>query len=137
MTPQPMTTDLWMLVATGLWSLCIPQIYAVGRLITPGGFTWAFGNRDAPFAMPAWAQRALRAHANLTENLGLFAILILVAHVTGRANGLTAEGAEIFFIARVAHTLFYSTGITFLYLRTLAYTAGIAGEILILVQLFQ
>jgi len=128
------TTDLWMLVYSGLLSLLIPVIYLTGRVQTPGGMQWAFGNRDTTLKIPDWAERAQRAHANLTENLAPFAILVLVAHASGHANSTTAVGAQMFFWARVAHLIIYTAGITVL--RTLVFFVGAAGEVLILVQLF-
>lgn len=129
-----MTTDLWMLVATGLLSMLVPTIYAAARFQAAGGMPWAFGNREKPLdGVPEWGQRAIRAHANLTENLAPFAILVLAAAVAGKANAMTAMGAQMFFFARIAHLLIYTAGIT--YLRTLAFFIGTAGEILILVQL--
>ena len=130
-----MTTDLWMLVATGLWSALIPLIYLVGRSRVPGGVAWAFGNRDAGLDVAPWVSRAIRSHANTIENLAFFAILVLVAHVAGKANGTTALGATLFFWGRLAHTFIYIAGVP--YLRTAAFFVAIAGELLILVQLFK
>jgi len=129
-----MTTDLTMLVATALLCLLMPVVYLVGRSAAPGGLAWGFGNRDAPLDVPAWTARAVRAHANLVENLAPFAILVLVAHVSGRANATTALGATLFFWARVAYAAIYTAGIA--YLRTAAFFVGTAGELLILAQLF-
>ncbi|HKY90429.1 MAG TPA: MAPEG family protein [Nevskiaceae bacterium] len=130
-----MTTDLWMLVATALLAAAIPLVYAAGRFQVPGGFRWAFGNREAPLTgVPEWAQRTVRAHANLTENIAGFAILVLVAAVAGKANEMTALGAQLFFWGRVAHLGLYTAGVT--YLRTVAFFVAAAGEVLILIQLF-
>jgi uncharacterized MAPEG superfamily protein len=128
-----LTTDLRMLVYTGVLSLLLPLVYGVGRFSTPGGLKWGAGNRDGEMRFPAWSERAARAHANLTENLAPFAILVLVAHLGGQANDLTALGARIFFWARLAHIIVYTAGITGL--RTLVFGAGLAAEILILVQI--
>lgn len=130
-----MTTDLTMLVATGLLCLLIPTIYLMGEMQTPGGLEWGLGNRDEPLKLPEWAARAKRAHLNLVENLAPFAILVLVAQVSGKANGMTALGAEIFFWARVAHLAVYTAGI--IGLRTAVFFVGTAGEVLILIQLFR
>ena len=129
-----MTTDLWCLVWTAVLSVAIPNIYLVGRVQVAGGIAWMRGNRDAPLDAPPWVGRAVRAHANLVEGLAPFAILVLVAHVAGRANGWTALGAEIFLLARIAHFVIYAAGIPDL--RTLAFMAGVVGELLILLQLF-
>ncbi|MGH7961994.1 MAG: MAPEG family protein [Candidatus Binatia bacterium] len=128
-----MTTDLWMLIWTVVLAIVFPFIYAPGRLLTPGGAAWAFGNRDQSLAVPDWTTRAVRAHQNLTENLAPFAILVLVAHVTGKANSTTALGATMFFWGRVAHALVYTAGIV--YLRTIVFFIAAIGELLILFQL--
>ena len=129
-----MTTDLSMLVWTALLCLLMPAVYLVGRSQAAGGFEWALGNRDRPLEIPAWAARAIRAHLNLVENLAPFAVLVLVAHVTGKANGTTALGAVIFFWARVAHFAVYTAGL--IGIRTVAFFIGTFGELLILLQLW-
>jgi uncharacterized MAPEG superfamily protein len=128
-----MTTDLSMLVWTGLLCMTLPVTYLVGRVTQPGGQAWAFGNRDTPLDTPPWVGRAVRAHLNLVENLAPFAILVLVAQVTGRANATTALGATLFFWGRVLHAATYIAGIT--YVRTAAFFLGVAGEVLILARL--
>ncbi|MBI3783231.1 MAG: MAPEG family protein [Deltaproteobacteria bacterium] len=128
-----MTTDLWMLVLTGLLCLLLPSVYLLGRMQTPGGMEWALGNRDTQLAIPDWAARAQRAHLNLIENLAPFAILVLTAHVAGKANSMTAIGSILFFAGRVAHAAVYIAGI--IGLRTAVFFAAVAGEVLILLQL--
>jgi uncharacterized MAPEG superfamily protein len=130
-----MTTDLWMLVATALMSLLLPGVYLVGRARAPGGTQWAFGNRETSLKAPAWVDRAIRAHANLTENLAPFAILVLVAYVTGKANATTALGATIFFLGRLAHFAVYTAGIVGL--RTAVFFVATVGEVMILIQLLR
>jgi hypothetical protein len=49
-----LTTDLRMLVYTGVLSLLLPMVYAVGRFSTPGGLKWGAGNRDGQMPFPAW-----------------------------------------------------------------------------------
>ena len=130
-----MTTDLVMLVATALLCVSIPMVYVLGEVQTPGGLEWGLGNRAEPFQLPEWAARAKRAHYNLVENLAPFAVLVLVAQVAGKANGMTAVGAVIFFLARVAHLVVYTLGITGV--RTVVFFIGTAAEVLILIQLFR
>lgn len=129
-----MTTDLTMLVWTVVLAIGLPFVYLVGRLQTPGGLAWGLGNRDQPSpAVPAWAERAERAHRNLTENLAPFAALVLVAQVTGRADATTALGATLFFWARVGHAAVYAAGLVGV--RTLVFSVGTLGELLILWRL--
>jgi uncharacterized MAPEG superfamily protein len=130
-----MTTDLWMLVATGFLGGVIPLIYATGRFQVAGGFAWAFGNRETALPAAPWVERAVRAHQNLTENLALFAILVITAHLAGKVNDAVTLGGTLFFWARVAHVITYTAGL--IYWRTLAYFVGAAGELIILVQLLK
>jgi len=129
-----MTTDLWMLVYTSLMSMFFFFAYLPGRSLAPGGMAWAFGNRDTDLPVPEWTSRAVRAHLNLVENLAPFAVLVLVAHVAGKANSTTALGATLFFWGRVAHAATYIAGIV--YARTAAFFVGTIGELMILSQLF-
>jgi uncharacterized MAPEG superfamily protein len=129
-----MTTDLIMLVATALLCVGIPFIYGSGRFLQPEGFAWAASNREAELKVPAWTQRAVRAHSNLVENLGPFAILVLVAHVSGKSNDATALGSAIFFWGRAAHLIAYVAGIK--YVRTIVWFGAWVGGAIILAQLF-
>ena len=130
-----MTTDLRMLVWTTLLALALPFIYLAGLTLAPGGAAWSLGNRAAPLAgVPEWAARAQRAHLNLLQNLAPFAILVLVAQVSGKANATTALGATTFFWARVAHAAVYIAGIR--YFRTLVFAVATLGAVTILGQLF-
>jgi len=129
-----MTTDLWMLVYSTVLCLLMPMVYVIGEMQAPGGMEWGLGNRDRPFELPPWAARAKRAHVNLLENLLPFAALVLVAHVSGKANAMTALGATIFFWSRLGYAVVYTAGITMV--RTLVFFAGTLGLLLILIQLF-
>ncbi len=129
-----MTTDLWMLVYTALFMTLWTSVVLTGRLMTPGGVPWAFGNREDSLEVPGWTGRAERAHRNMVENIGPFAVLVIAAHLSGAANETTALGATIFFWARIAHALVYTAGISVV--RTIVFFVGAAGEIMILTQLF-
>lgn len=91
------------------------------------------GNRETAIEGRGWVGRAQRAHRNMLENLVLFAILVLVAQAAGRTNATTALGAAIFFYARVAYALIYWAGIA--WVRTVAWTVGLIGLLMILRQL--
>ena len=111
-----MTTDLWMLVASAVWTWLL-IVGAAGPTLLDN-VPWALGSRDGKHDLPTgWAARLRRASANMNENLPLFAVLVLVVHVTGKSNTTTALGAQLFVAARVAHGLVYVAGIP--YLRTL------------------
>lgn len=126
-----MTTDLWMLVASAGLCWVLILVSAIPALKDP---KVGLGNRDdVPDAAGAIA-RAQRATRNLQENLPLFAILVLVAHVSGAAGDTSALGAQIFFGARVAHALVYIAGVPGL--RTLIWVVSIVGMGMIASALF-
>ena len=70
---------------------------------------------------------------NLVENIGPFAILVLVAHVMGISNAMTVLGAQLFFWARIGQIVVMIAGIS--WLRTLAFAAGLIGNLLIFFQI--
>ncbi len=129
-----MTTDLWMLVCTAVLSISVPLLYGAGRLQASGGGKWLAGNRDTALDVAPWVERAKRAHLNLIENIAPFAVLVLVAHVTGKANEATACGAQLFFYGRLAHVAVYTMGLV--YVRTIVFGVTVLGEIWILRALF-
>ncbi len=127
-----MTPDLTYLV----WAAALCLLQAIVPLIgaLPSvGLPKLAGNRDDVPALQDWPGRALRAHRNLLENLVLFAILVLVAHVSRRANATTALGAMIFFWARVAYAAIYIAGLP--WLRTAVWGVSIVGLAMIFSQL--
>ena len=78
-----MTADLQMLLwsaALFLAQMAVAAIGAQGQVGLPA----LAGNREALPAITGWAGRARRAHANMLENLVVFAIVVLIAHVAAR-----------------------------------------------------
>jgi uncharacterized MAPEG superfamily protein len=91
------------------------------------------GNREGLGDLPGIGGRARRAHLNMLENIVLFAALVLIAAVGGKANATTAMGAMIFFWGRLAYAIIYVAGIP--WLRTIAWTVSVVGMIMIVLQL--
>ena len=128
-----LTIELRLLVYTALLSLIVWIPYILSEIGTRGlgrAVGYPSGVVDD---LPAWAQRTHRAHMNLVENIGPFAILVLVAHLLGISNGATVLGAHLFFWARLVQTGVMIAGIP--WLRTLAFFAGWIGALLILWQI--
>ena len=128
-----MTFELQMLVwsaALALVQMLIAAMGAQGQV----GLPVLAGNREDLPTITGWAGRARRAHANMLESLVVFAIVVLVAHVVGKDNAMTALGAALFFWARLSYALIYVAGVP--WLRTAAWVVALAGIVLIFVQLF-
>lgn len=128
-----MSPDLEMLVWSAALAL-VQMLIAVIGAQTQVGLPRLAGNREGLPAMTGWAGRAQRAHLNMLESLVLFAIAVLVAQVSGRANEMTALGAMLFFWGRVAYAIVYVAGIA--WLRTALWAVSVAGILLVLSQLF-
>src|SRR5688572_20413004 len=104
--PGEIPTELGLLVWTVI--LCIAQmLVAAATTQLQVGLPALAGNRDDMPALTGLAGRATRAHRNMLENLALFAAVVLVAHVTGHLNAITALGAQLFFWARLAYAIIY------------------------------
>lgn len=117
-----MRAELFWLNATIILTAVLWMPYIVNRLAEHG--IWpALRNPDVdqrPRA--AWAHRLMRAHANAVENLVLFAPLVLMVVMLGKADAFTANAAGIFFLMRVAHPVLYTLGVPFF--RTVVFFAG-------------
>ena len=119
-----------------LHMLLLASALAVGAVLTAVlgatmqvGLPALAGNRDSLPEITGWAGRAQRAHRNLLESLVLFAVLVLIGAATGRSNGMTMLGAELFVAARLAYQIVYLAGIA--WLRTACWLASIAGLVLL------
>lgn len=127
-----MTPELAYLVWSAALTLVL-AVVAVSGATLEVGLPRLVGNRKNMPEMPGWAGRAARAHANLLENLVLFAVLVVVARAVNVSNGMTVLGAQLFFWGRVAHAALYLAGIP--WLRTGAWTISVLGLLLIFLQL--
>ncbi len=72
--------------------------------------------------VPLWGKRADRAYLNAVEAFAPFAALVVVAHLTGKANAMTAFWAMSFFWLRLAHAIVFLLAIP--YIRTVLFTLG-------------
>jgi uncharacterized MAPEG superfamily protein len=128
-----MAMELQLLVWSGVLALVQMVVAAIGAN-SQVGLSVLAGNRESVPRLTGWAHRAVRAHANMLENLVIFAILVLVAHATDRLNDMTMLGAQLFFWARLVYAIVYLAGIP--WVRTAVWAVSLVGMLMILVQLF-
>lgn len=117
------------------WGLVLLASLLRARGWTAPGLQMALGNREDLPVATGLAGRAGRTAANALENLLLFAVLALVAHVTGADLGGAAaarvnDGAALFFWARVVYAAVYLAGIPVL--RSLVWMVAVAGMAMVL-----
>ena len=127
-----MSTDLSMLAWTSGLTALLWLPYILAR-IAKYGVIEALTYRADSLPVPAWAERAKKAHYNAVENLVVFAALVLVAHLTGAANAATAAAAVAYFLARLVHYPVYVANIPFM--RTLTFAIGWLSLVCIFYQI--
>ena len=110
-------------------------VYILGEVVT-GNLQYKpkdlLGPRDNLAPYSPGLGRAKRATANMIEAMCMFLPLVLVAVLSERTNQWTELGCMIFFFARLAFAPLYWFGVPVV--RTLAYFAGVAGLIMIFLQ---
>lgn len=127
-----MTTELTLLA----WSvalLIVQVLVAIVGAMTQFSMPTLVGNREIAVEGQAWVGRAQRAYRNMMEGLLPFAAVVLVAAAADISNSMTVLGAQLFFYARLAYAVVYVAGIP--WLRTVVWTVGLFGTLLILSQL--
>jgi uncharacterized MAPEG superfamily protein len=128
-----LTTELWMLAWSAIFCIVMWIPYVLAR-VQVWGLLETMGYPPRPPALPEWALRLQKAHANMVENLPAFAAIVLIAHVANVHNGATELGALLFFAGRLGFTAIYVAKIVVL--RTLAFVISWIGTVLIFLQLF-
>ena len=99
------------------------------------GLAWNASARDGePKPLTGVAARMDRALKNFLETFAFFAAAVLMVVATQHTSAHTALGAQLYFWGRVAYVPAYAAGIP--YVRTLIWTASLAGLLMVLLALF-
>lgn len=94
--------------------------------------------RVAPTSpLPAWVNRANRAHQNAVENIAPFAVVVLIAYAVGLSTPTTQACAAVYFYARLVHAVVHISGFGLLMARTVAFTIAWAAFMVYAVVLLQ
>jgi uncharacterized MAPEG superfamily protein len=128
-----MTPELTYLAYSIILLFVVVFVQASAGIRQHGGLVLA-NNRDNLPDPNTFVARAKRNVDNMRENLWFFAPGILIAAIIGLSNQWTILGAQIFFFARLAHSITYLAGWPFI--RPLFWFAGIVGCALIYLALF-
>jgi uncharacterized MAPEG superfamily protein len=127
-----MTSELmsltWITTLTAImWMPYILNMIAVRGLVNAVGYS------DDPKPLSPWAAKMKAAHANATENLVVFAALVLIADAANVSNATTVLACQLYFWARLVHLLSYTFAIP--WVRTLAFVAGFGCQVALILQL--
>ena len=130
-----MTTDLTYLALTAILTAALWIPYIVCQVMTNGFLEPPNYTDPAQRPVPLWGKRADRAYLNAVESFAPFAALVIVAHVAGKADAMTAFWATCFFWLRLIHAVVYLIGIP--YIRTLVFTLGFVCVLGIFIQVIK
>jgi uncharacterized MAPEG superfamily protein len=117
-----MTTDLKYLAFTAILTAALWIPYIICQVMTNGPLQPQNYVDPSARPVPLWGTRAHRAYLNSVETFAPFAALVIVAHIAGKANAMTAFWAASFFWLRAIHAVVYLLAIP--YIRTVVFTLG-------------
>ena len=117
-----MSTDLKYLAFTAILTASLWIPYVISQVMTNGLPKPEDYRNPTPRPVPAWGKRADRTYLNAVETFAPFAALVILVHLAGKANGMTAFWAMSYFWLRLAHAAVFVLGIP--YVRTVIFTLG-------------
>lgn len=107
MAAEGVPVYLWVLLVFAGWTLLVligsVGVYRWSRVLTGRQAIRTFRSDKVEGA--DWYRRAMNAHRNCVENIGVFAAIALVAWVAGVRGGIIDSLAIVLMIARVAQSL--------------------------------
>lgn len=127
-----MTAELWVLFA----AVCLGIVHVSADSFSfkaQVGNAYTIGARDEPIEREKVAGRLHRAARNYTENLVLFAVVVLMLHLTGHSRPLSLWGAYAWIGGRVAYLFAYWSGVP--WVRTVCWQVAMVGLVLMMVAL--
>ena len=130
-----MSTDLKYLAFTAILTASLWIPYVVCQVMTNGGLKPANYLDPTQRPIPLWGRRADRAYINAVETFAPFAALVIVVHLAGKADGMTAFWAMAYFWLRLAHAVVYLLGVP--YIRTVIFALGYVAVVGMFVELIK
>lgn len=131
-----LTTELFWLLLTIVLTGFLWMPYVINRFqeLGPPTFNWY-----PPATLPpnaAWAERAIMAHRNAVENLVVFAPLVIMVYLSGKASTVTGLACMVYFYARCAHYMICVLGFP-IAVRTIVFLISISCQVALIVSLLR
>ena len=124
-----MSTDLKYLALTAILTASLWIPYVVAQVKTNGPLQPENYIDPTPRPLPEWGKRANRTYVNAVETFAPFAALVIVAHLAGKANAMTAFWATCYFWLRLAHAAVFLLGLPLVFTLGYIAVAGIFWEV--------
>jgi uncharacterized MAPEG superfamily protein len=129
-------------MTTELLALAVMLVLAIVYVLLPTyfrnqetGVEWNVGPRDEPGPpMGILTGRLTRAKENLFETLPIYIGAVVLTELVGQRTLLTAIGAWLYPLSRIAYLPLYAYGV--IGLRTAAWAIGLMGIVALIVSLF-
>lgn len=128
-----MTAELWALFA----AVCLGIVHVSADSFSfkaQVGNAYTVGARDQAIERTAMAGRLHRAARNYTENLVLFAAVVMLLHLSAHSRPLSNWGAYAWVGGRVAYLAAYASGVP--WVRTVCWQVSMVGLVLMMISLF-
>ena len=119
-----MKTELEYLIFTALLTGCLWIPVVIGFVKTRGPLQPADYKIAPKSPLPAWVERANRAHINAVESLTPFAAVVLAGHALGISTPVTVAASTVYFWARLAHAVVHISGFAMFRARTVIFSVG-------------
>lgn len=133
MQTQTLTPELYWLTLTVVMTGLMWVPYIVNRLLEQGPLNALWDPQGETATRVPWADRMMRAHQNATENLVIFAPLVLALQIAGITSILTVTACATYFFARLTHYVVFTLGIPAL--RVLAFAVGVSAQVILALAL--
>lgn len=125
-----MTLELTLLI----WSAALAAAYVVVQSTAyrlDYGLMFAGSQRDNERPPNKWAARGNRALRNFLETYGIFIALAVATELSGRSDGLTQWGAQLWFWSRWVYLPAYFIDVPFM--RSAVWTVSLLGLVLLFI----
>ena len=104
-----MTTELKWLALSCLFTAVMWVPYILNQISVQGLTALGYPVNPAPNA--DWAERLKKAHYNSIENLVVFGLLVVIAHLADIHTSWTVMACIIYFWTRLAYVIVYTLGV--------------------------
>jgi len=123
-----MTFELWVLLAAAILGL-IHLSAASFAYKAQVGNRYSVGPRDDDLRPTGVAGRLHRAHRNFLETFGIFAVCVLLVHLTNAYGALSYWGSILYITGRVLFLPLYAVGIP--WIRSFSWNLATLGLALV------
>ena len=121
-----MTVELGYLAAVTLLTLFIRIPWMLNK-VRVRGLRVVVGYPEESEPLTGWAHRLWVAHEDALQSLLIFAILVIVVHLSEAADATTRIAAAVYFWARALHVCAYLLALR--WVKTVAYLTGFCAQI--------